>query len=245
MGFYEQISKYYDYIFPSGKEQVNFISEAAGEPPRRIIDIACGAGGYSLALASMGYNMTAVDIDAEMVRLTNEKAQKSGLDIEVVQSDMKTITNAVKGKFDCVFCIGNSIAHLSSIKEISDALAQMHEMLDEKGTLVVQIINYDRILKHNISGLPTIENVEIGLRFVREYKYSAKTGIIDFNTILTVGQDNRREEYLNTVCLYPVTSGDMMSALEDAGFREVEFYGSFDKAPYNDEAYLLVLRAKA
>ncbi len=67
MGFYEQISKYYDYIFPAGKEQIDFIETAAGTPPKKVLDIACGSGGYSVALAKDGYSVTAVDLDEKMV----------------------------------------------------------------------------------------------------------------------------------------------------------------------------------
>jgi 2-polyprenyl-3-methyl-5-hydroxy-6-metoxy-1,4-benzoquinol methylase len=35
--------------------------------------VACGTGGYSLELAKQGYNVTAVDLDAEMVEKLKNK----------------------------------------------------------------------------------------------------------------------------------------------------------------------------
>jgi len=68
MGFYEEISKYYDYIFPVGKEQINFITKVAGEGPKSVLDIACGTGGYALELAKQGYAVTAVDLGGRVKR---------------------------------------------------------------------------------------------------------------------------------------------------------------------------------
>ncbi|MDP4181321.1 MAG: class I SAM-dependent methyltransferase, partial [Bacillota bacterium] len=59
MGFYDEISKYYDYIFPSFEEQLRFINDIAGEPPRSLLDIACGTGSYSIKLAKKGFDITA------------------------------------------------------------------------------------------------------------------------------------------------------------------------------------------
>jgi glycine/sarcosine N-methyltransferase len=85
MGFYEQISKYYDYIFPTGKDQVNFIKETAGQPPKKILDVACGSGGYSMELAKSGYAVTGIDLDAEMVNKAKEKAVNQGLNITILK----------------------------------------------------------------------------------------------------------------------------------------------------------------
>jgi glycine/sarcosine N-methyltransferase len=154
MSFYEQIGKYYDHIFPVGEQQLNFIKQTAGSPPKKILDVACGSGGYSVALAREGYLLQAIDLDDEMVRLAGEKAKKEKLDMGVSKCDMKDIEGRFKMEFDGVFCIGNSIVHLGSLSEITDVFKQMNSVLRQGGFLILQTINYDRVLKYGISALP-------------------------------------------------------------------------------------------
>ena len=243
MGFYEEISKYYDILFPVEDEQVRFISECAGQSGNRILDVACGAGGYAAALAEKGYAVTAVDLDAAMVQTARKKMESRGLDGTVMQSDMKALMDTVKGKYQSVFCIGNSIVHLGSTAEILKALQQMYRLLEESGVLVLQIINYDRVLKYGINELPVIRNEEAGIEFTRKYEYEKEKGILHFNTVLRIAQDEGEQVLENSVELLPLASNKMMELLEQVRFRKIQFYGDFAKAPYTDNSYMLVAKA--
>ncbi|MEG2018666.1 MAG: class I SAM-dependent methyltransferase, partial [Clostridium sp.] len=162
MGFYEEISKYYDYIFPVGKPQVDFISKFSGKPPRELLDVACGSGGYSIELAHQGYNVTAIDLDYAMVEGLRKKAANDNLDIKALQGNMLELRNKVNTRYDLAFCIGNSLVHLEGEEEIEKFFKEMKCILKEDGKLVIQIINYDRVLSQNITSLPNIENQEVG-----------------------------------------------------------------------------------
>lgn len=244
MGFYEQISKYYDLIFPTGKAQLEFIMQSAGQPPTEILDVACGSGGYSVELAKEGYKVTAVDLDEEMVRLAKEKVFNEKLGIDVRKCDMRDIEKTFDKKFNCIFCIGNSIVHLGSLNEIENVVKQMYHRLSYGGALILQIINYDRVLKFKVSELPSIENAAAGLKFVRKYEYDTEKGVIYFNTTLTIENNDTRERYDNSIELFPVTSCDMEKIFGDTLFREVSFYGDFNCSPYNENSFMLVIRAK-
>jgi len=244
MSFYEQISKYYDYIFPTGKDQVNFIKEAAGRPPKKILDVACGSGGYSLELAKSGYSVTGIDLDAEMVNKAKKKAVNQDLDLTILKCDMLNIKETIKEKFDLIFCIGNSLVHLSSLDEIREALKQMYGRLEDGGKLILQIINYDKVINHKLDGLPTIKNDEIGLEFVRKYLYDEQKDIIKFNTVLTVENKDEKEEFKNSIELLPLRSADLERLLKEAGFCEIEFYGDFNHSPFDEESFMLVVRAE-
>jgi glycine/sarcosine N-methyltransferase len=211
MGFYEQISKYYDYIFPVGDEQLEFLKSLFYKTPEKVLDIACGSGGYSVELAKSGHNVTAVDLDDKMVELAIKKANKESLKIEIYQCDMKELNHKFidSQNFDFIFCIGNSIAHLKSPDDIQEALYQMYSILNPGGTLVLQIINFDRILKHSISELPTLRNSEIGLEFIRKYMYDSESGHIAFNTVLIVNNANSMERFENSIELFPILSSKL------------------------------------
>lgn len=241
MGFYEQIGKYYDYIFPVGGAQLEFIKSSAGKPPKRLLDVACGSGGYSEALARSGYCVVSIDLDGKMVELAGKKAVNGRLDMEVLKCDMKDIADTVPGSFDCIFCIGNSLVHLCSIEEIKDSLVQMRSKLLSGGSLLLQIINFDRILKYGISSLPEITVDEIGLRFVRNYRRDEASNKIHFDTSLTIEGMGEFERYDNSVELLPLTSTELICLMKEAGFGRIGAYGDFNRGIFDADSYLLVL----
>lgn len=240
IGFYEAIARYYDQIFPPETAQVDFLVQAAGEGSKRVLDVACGSGGYALALARRGYRVTAVDLDAAMVERAREKAGREGIALETLQADMVNLTAQLKGRYDLIYCIGNSLVHLDGWEAIRALLLEVREMLEPGGTAVFQIINYDRILKQNIAALSTIENEAAGIRFERHYHPDPESGRLQFHTILHDGP--RRVE--NTILLFPLQSADFNAALMAAGFGRIEWFGDFQGNPFNPEmSYLQVVRA--
>ncbi|MCX7746095.1 MAG: class I SAM-dependent methyltransferase [Clostridia bacterium] len=243
MKFYDEISKYYDEIFPVGRHQLEFIRQLAGSPASKILDVACGTGGYSTELAKLGHTLTAVDVDIKMIQSLSAKASSLNLEINALQCDMKEIHEKLEQRFDLIFCIGNSIVHLGSLQEITDVLKALNTLLYKDGTLILQIINYDRIIKYGIDELPVIENPKIGVKFIRKYHYKESTGFIDFNTILTVEKGDSKEVYENSVKLLPLESQDMSRALIQAGFQKFDFYGDFNYTPYHLDSYMLVVKA--
>lgn len=239
MGFYEEISIYYDDIFPTGQSQIEFlISEA--ENATQILDVACGTGGYSIALCKKGYEVTSIDLDADMIQKLKNKANEMTLRINAIKGNMLEL-GAIKSQFDLSFCIGNSLVHLESKTEIKKFLAEMRKCLSKNGKLVIQIINYDRIINHNVRFLPTIINNNIPLSFERFYNYDAINHKIIFKTILRV--DGRSME--NEILLYPLMSFELWDMLIDSGFKNIRYYGDFNKTVYNDDdSYILVVVAE-
>ncbi|TYQ15174.1 UNVERIFIED_CONTAM: methyltransferase family protein [Acetivibrio alkalicellulosi] len=239
MGFYDEISKYYDYIFPVQKEQLKFLMDSLGDTKKEVLDVACGSGGYSIELAKKGYEVTAVDVENEMIDKLKSKAQKEQVDINSYVCDMKNIKSMLPNKYNLVFCIGNSIVHLKSLDEIKDVLKQMKKLLRENGAVVLQIINYDRIIDLGLTELPKIQNESIGLEFKREYEFLKDKNIVNFKTTLSVNN----EVFNNSIELLPIKSVEFKALLKEAGYSSYELYGDFNYSTYDKNSYMLVIKA--
>ncbi|MCK8817251.1 class I SAM-dependent methyltransferase [Natroniella sulfidigena] len=238
MKFYQEFSRYYDFIFPFKEVKLNFLQEKL--PAKgRLLDLATGTGTYPIALAGQGYQISAIDLSEQMINIANKKAEQEGVNIDFQNADMKEIDQLYSNEdFDLISCIGNSLVHLDGIKELTEVITKIYSLLKEEGTFALQIVNYDRILAKNITELPTIE-AENGVKLTR--KYELQEGRVEFKTTLKTDEG----EFNNSVLLYPLTSDKLKEILFEVGFEEVRLYGSFQLDDYKPlESFPLVVRAE-
>jgi SAM-dependent methyltransferase len=75
-----------------------------------ILDVPCGSGRHSLALAARGHRVTGVDISTEAIAHAREAARTADLDVTFAQADMRAIPTGAA--FDAAICLGNSFGYL-------------------------------------------------------------------------------------------------------------------------------------
>lgn len=233
MGFYEEVSKYYDYIFPVQAPQINFLTKSLGREGKSVLDIACATGGYAAALSELGYDVTAFDMDPFMMEACRTRMKEGNFPVRTFQGDMLEVGD-LEERYDLAYCIGNSLVHLDRLEDVATFLEGCHKVLRPNGRLVVQIVNYDRILEYDMKSLPTIFNSEVNLSFERLYEYQEETGKILFTGKLDVW----RQKFVNTIALLPITSKQLMDMVDEYGFKDVEIYGDFMKKPFDPKTSL-------
>ena len=116
-------------------------------PGPRVADLACGQGNFSLLLAELGFDVTAVDIKPEFLSYLKKK-QTSGKVTTVVSNIMDFRSAEL---FDCVI-LGEVIEHVAQPKNILIAAARN---LKPGGIIIVSTPNGD----HYGNELPTYSQV--------------------------------------------------------------------------------------
>lgn len=239
MRFYEILEKHYDYIFPFQNSTYDFIREGLN-PQDKVLDVACGTGSYTIALRKEGILSCGLDLEESMIRIAEKKAEEQGIQGDFIVSNMLDMDLVHEGGLRRIFIIGNSLVHLNSLNQIKSFITTAINLLNEDGDLVIQIINYDRILKEHIDHLPTIHVPEISLTFERNYNYDAEAHLVDFSSKLTLQGETEEA----SVLLFPLKSEELVHLLMEAGFEEIHLYGSFKKDPYTDSSLPLIVVAK-
>lgn len=231
MTFYEMIGQYYDELFPPSQAQRDFLSRLV-KVPSKVLDLGCATGGYASYMASIGHHVDAVDLDAGMVELMKGKYAH----LKTLHAEVGNLVdlNQREGGYDLIYCIGNTLVHLAHKGEVSDFVKAAYEQLKPGGKLVIQSVNYDRILKNSVQSLPTIIREQSKLQFEREYKH-LPSGIA-FIGKLQVGE----EKYAAETHLLPILKDDLKKAFICAGFSEMGFYGDFTQVPFSVESPALV-----
>lgn len=241
MSFYQEIAAYYHHIFKINSNQVDFIKSKIPEIEGEILDIGCGIGTLSLELSNYYNNVLGIDMDAEMIHVASKKTENISKNIDFKQISMLEMVPFIKkNSLEGIICFGNTLVHLNSLDEIADFLQQSKTVLKSKGKLLLQIVNYDKILGKNIKQLPIIENDEI--IFERNYEYRKSENKIDFNTRLTVKSTQQIIE--NSIELLPVLKNELAILLHNAGFNTCNYYGNFNQELYTMDSPALIVEAR-
>ena len=240
MSFYQQIASYYHHIFKINVNQVDFIKSKIPESDGKLLDIGCGIGTLSFELSNYYKNVLGIDMDAEMIRAALSKKEVTSKPIQFIQLSMLELNASIdKNSIDGIICFGNTLVHLNSINEIEDFLQQSKAVLKSNGKLLLQIVNYDKILSNNIKQLPIIENDEI--IFERNYCYHKQENKIDFNTRLIVKETQQIID--NSIELFPVLKNELAPLLNKAGFNNCNYYGNFKKKSHTVDSPALIVEA--
>lgn len=241
MGFYSDIAEYYERIFPFNQAQADFVlKRLAGKSfeDTLMLDVGCGTGLLDFYFAERGIQLTGIDLDSEMIKMAKKHVDEHANNPVFMEMSMLKLKDHFKcNHFNICICLGNTIVHLRNTREIEYLLRQLAVVTKPGGDLVIQLVNYDRILDQGIDHLPEIINDS--LKFERNYTYLRAENRIRFDTKLSFDQNE-------TVCkhsvkLYPLRSTELKHLLKKSSFINVDMYGGFDGSPYTPESSALVI----
>ncbi len=240
MGFYQQIAPYYHHIFKINSTQVDFIRLKIPESDGTVLDVGCGIGTLSFALTNYYKSVLGIDMDAEMIRAASIKKGNKPESVQFKQLSMLELnTSFAENSINGIICFGNTLVHLNTLEEMSEFLQQSKTVLKSNVKLLLQIVNYDKIIEKNITQLPLIENDTI--TFERYYSYRKLENKIDFNTRLTVKSTQQLIE--NSIALLPLLKKELAQLLNNAGFKHCNYYGNFNEEPYTIDGPALIVEA--
>src|SRR5438270_8844142 len=92
--------------------EIQFIKELIKDATvNNILDVPCGNGRHSIALAKEGFSVTSIDIAEEYVSSLKNVIDKEQLTVTVIQADI--LEYELTGRFDLAICLGNSFNYFN------------------------------------------------------------------------------------------------------------------------------------
>ena len=125
-----------DYTHAEEFKRLQFVIDqvkALGKPNLKILDIGCGNGNISLAMGSLGYQTTGVDVDAGSIEIARKRNSFAHVTFELKDADAFSID----GKYDVVIC-SEVLEHLHKPTEL---VKQWPELLESDGICIVTVPN--------------------------------------------------------------------------------------------------------
>lgn len=108
--------------------------------PDTVLDLGCGHGVHSVALARMGCPVTAVDLSEALLREVSERSR--GLPVRTVRSDLVGFLGSAGGQPAGIVCLGDTLTHLPSVAEVRRMLDCAAALLGAGGFLVLGFRDY-------------------------------------------------------------------------------------------------------
>lgn len=234
MSFYQTLSRYYDEIFPADEKEMAFVNSLL-EGRKCLLDIGCGTGNKTVALAKGRESTAAFDLDEGMIETARQRPEAKHINFLAHNMlDLERIF--APDSFDAVVCLGNTLAHLTETGQLAGLLRQVRSVLLPGGIFVAQLLNYSRIIEQKVDRLPLIDTE----RVVFDRRYEWRDGRLHFTTCLT--EKATGQAWRNDIILRPIVKFPIDGALESAGFGPAQFYGSYEGDPYRADSYHLIFQ---
>ncbi len=202
------------------------------EEHARILDLCCGTGRHSLALSQRGFDVVGIDRTAAYIEKAMSEAEKRGLDVAFVISDMREY--CALNSFDIVLNLFGSFGYFEDPDDDRRVVENVYDSLHPGGRFLIETQGKE-ILARDFQEKDWGE--ERDLLILSEKKVSQNWGRIETRWIAIRGA--QRIEHRVSVRSYSAV--ELASLLASCDFREVRAYGSLDGTEYDQAAQRLVV----
>ncbi|ASA23850.1 class I SAM-dependent methyltransferase [Paenibacillus donghaensis] len=193
-------------------------------PGAKVLDLCCGMGRHSLALAEAGYEVTGVDLSEPL--LCEARAQEGAAQVTWIRSDMRELP--LDGGFDAVVNLFTSFGYFEEDEEQIKVLREIHRMLKPGGKFIIDFLNPACVIR----GLVPHSVREDGDNRIDETR-RIENGYVKKDIVLTSIQGGTPRRYHERVKLYSLDTFKQM--IFAAGLQLEAVHGSYEEDAYHAE----------
>nr|WP_299337566.1 methyltransferase domain-containing protein [Allomuricauda sp.] len=131
------------------------------------IDLGVGNGIQSIALKELGFVVTAVDFNEQL--LNELESNSKGKGINIVQEDIRNVLGFKKLRPEIIVCCGDTITHLENKQQIEKLLGDANNILTTNGTLILTFRDYSSQLNDQQRFIPVRSTANRILTCILDY----------------------------------------------------------------------------
>lgn len=231
MDFYDDLAPLYHLIFPNWSdsirrqgEQLDRVIQSEWPGHRRVLDVSCGIGTQSLALAGRGYSVVGADLSARQIERARREADLRDLTVDFSVGDMRAAHKDHGTGYDLVISCDNSVPHLLNDDDLLLAFQQFLACLRPGGGCVITVRDYDKeergtnLVKHYGA------RVEDGKRYVPFQVWDFDGDHYDLS--LFIVEDELATGQVKSLVMrsryYAVSVARLGELMREAGFEDVK-----------------------
>jgi 2-polyprenyl-3-methyl-5-hydroxy-6-metoxy-1,4-benzoquinol methylase len=217
------------------QKEIDFIHRIVSIPDQaRILDIPCGFGRHSIALASQGFKLTSVDMSLQYIDRLRIEAGRGSLDVEALNMNMLEFMQ--DSTFDLTLCLGNSFNYFAH-EEMKKFVAVLAGSLKKGGFLLV---NTGSLAESAFLNQQKQNWMEVGnILFLMNHDYDCMLGVL--KTEMQFIRNGEREK--KTAYHFTYTLAEIVRLLAKEGMLLKAAYGDLEGNDFilgSHQAYILL-----
>ncbi len=217
------------------EEQVSFLFPLLPlQKKSPLLDVGCGIGRHSLALAARNYRVLGIDIVPLFIEEAKKRAAAQGLGAEFRVEDMRIF--ASPASFSAVLFFWSSFGYFDD-QENEQTLRNVSLSLEPGGLLFLDLENRDYIIRHFLK--ETWRDREDFFILERNRFDSHESILITRKIILT--REKWRHESERRIKLY--TLAELTRMLKECGFQVQQLFGGYSGESFSWESQRLLILA--
>jgi SAM-dependent methyltransferase len=213
------------YFSRDEKEAQNFILKLLDflnpEPRSRLLDVACGRGRHSKFLATLGFDVTGIDLSFDSIEFAKQFEKEN---LHFYQHDMRMPMWI--NYFDYAFNFFTSFGYFATRREHDDAIRTITKSLKPGGIVLFDYLNVHYVEEHLVHDeIKILDSTQYEIhRWMDENHFYKKISVSDPSIEVP-------QEYCEKVA--KLSLGDFTDMLSFQGLQVMEVFGDYELNSYD------------
>jgi SAM-dependent methyltransferase len=227
----------YPFMFPEkriadAEEQMTKALALTKPAGKSVLDLCCGPGRCTIALAKKGFLVTGVDRTKCLLDKARVKASAAHVKIEWIRKDMRDFVRP--NSFDLVLSMFTSFGYFDDKSEDVMVLENMCTSLQPGGACLIEVLGKERLAKILLSTTSTL--LPDGSRLVERHEVFDDWTRVRNEWLLIRNGKVKSFKFHHTI----YSGLELRERMERAGFVGVTLYGNLDGDEYGPNAERLI-----
>ena len=228
--FYDRLTRNVPY--EDMARQIERYTERFGGRKDILLDLACGTGSLSERLAGLGFDVIGVDSSEEMLNCALDKKFDSGLPIQYLRQDMRSLD--MFGTIDVTVCSLDGINHLENKEDVLKVFERVSLFCDPAGLFIfdVNTLHKHRDVLADNAFIYSLGDVYCGW----QNEYSPEDDSVRIYLDIFEEENGKYTRYSEEFGEIYLSHEDIVSLLDKAGMTVLAVYDGYSDEPLNESS---------